>query len=62
DRGVPDIHGRGRGDVIVQVQVEVPTRLTKNEEELLRRLAAERGEAVAAADDSLIGKIRSAFK
>lgn len=62
DRGVPDVHGRGRGDVIVQVQVEVPTRLTKNEEELLRRLAAERGEAVAAADDSLIGKIRSAFK
>ena len=62
DRGVPDVHGRGRGDLIVQVQVEVPTRLSKPEEELLRRLAAERGEEVAAPDDSLLGKIRSAFK
>ena len=62
DRGVPDVHGRGRGDLIVQVQVEVPTRLTKSEDELLRRLAAERGEEVAPADDSLLGKIRSAFK
>lgn len=61
-RGVPDVHGRGRGDLVVQVQVEVPTRLSKSEEELLRRLAAERGEEVAAADDSLLGKIRSAFK
>jgi molecular chaperone DnaJ len=62
DRGVPDVHGRGRGDLIVQVQVEVPTRLSKSEDELLRRLAAERGEEVAAPDDSLLGKIRSAFK
>ncbi|HUS61778.1 MAG TPA: molecular chaperone DnaJ [Acidimicrobiales bacterium] len=61
-RGVPDVHGRGRGDLLVQVQVEVPTALTKTEEELLRRLAEERGEEVAPADTGFFAKIRSAFK
>jgi molecular chaperone DnaJ len=62
DRGVPQLNGRGRGDLLVQVNVVVPSNLTKSEEELLRRFAEERGEAVAAPDKSILGKIRSAFR
>jgi molecular chaperone DnaJ len=62
ERGVPLVNGRGRGDLLVQVRVVVPTHLSKTEEELLRQLAQERGEQVAGPDTSLLGKIRSAFR
>ncbi len=61
-RGVPHLHGRSRGDVLVRVRVETPSRLSRAEEELLRQLADERGEEVAPADAGLFSKIRSAFK
>jgi molecular chaperone DnaJ len=62
-RGVPGgPRGRGRGDLIVQVAVDTPTALGKEEEELLRRLAELRGEDVAPADTGFLGRIRSAFK
>jgi molecular chaperone DnaJ len=61
-RGVPYLEGRGRGDLIVRVVVDTPTRLARDEEDLLRKLAAERGEDVAPPDSSLFSKIRSAFK
>ena len=61
-RGVPALNGRGRGDLVVRVVVETPTALDGTQEELLRRLAAERGEAVAPPGSGLLSKIRSAFK
>ncbi|HEX2192645.1 MAG TPA: molecular chaperone DnaJ [Acidimicrobiales bacterium] len=61
-RGVPHVDGRGRGDLLLQVLVETPDDLTREQEELLRRLAAERGDEVAPPDSSLLGRIRSAFK
>jgi len=67
-RGVPElrrIDRRGealRGDLIVRVVVDTPTGLTARQEDLLRQLAAERGETVAAPDPGLLGRIRSAFK
>ena len=61
-RGVPHVDGRGRGDLLVQVLVETPDDLTREQEELLRRLAAERGDQVAPPDSGLLGRIRSAFK
>ncbi len=60
--GVPHLQGRGRGDLIVTVVVDVPTGLTKRQDELLRELAAERNEDVAPADSTLFSKIRHAFK
>src|SRR5690606_28196375 len=42
--GVPRLHGSGRGDLIVTVVVETPTRLDAEQEALLRKLAALRGE------------------
>jgi molecular chaperone DnaJ len=59
-RGVPHVQGRGRGDLLVQVVVDIPTGLTKAQEELLRHLAAERGEEVAP-ESKLFSRIRSAF-
>jgi molecular chaperone DnaJ len=38
-KGMPDPHGRGHGDLVVQVVVETPKKLTKRQEELLREFA-----------------------
>jgi molecular chaperone DnaJ len=61
-RGVPHLDGRGRGDLVVQVMVDTPTELSKSQEELLRQLASERGEAVAPADTGFFSRIKSAFR
>jgi molecular chaperone DnaJ len=43
-KGIPDINGRGKGDQHVIVQVQVPTRLTAEQRELLKQFAATTGE------------------
>jgi len=60
-RGVPQVRGRGRGDVLVEVVVDTPTGLTKAQEEMLRRIAAERGEQIAPPDEGLMSRLRSAL-
>lgn len=42
--GVPDVRGRGRGDMYCRVKVIIPKKLKKNEEKLLREVAEIRGE------------------
>jgi molecular chaperone DnaJ len=63
--GVPGLRG-GRGDLVVNVVVDTPTRLDARQEELLRELAAIRGEespdgAVHAPQKSMFGRLRDAF-
>ncbi|WP_374413053.1 molecular chaperone DnaJ [Novosphingobium colocasiae] len=36
--GMPVLQGRGRGDMVIEIQVETPTRLTARQKELLREL------------------------
>ncbi|GAB2748138.1 molecular chaperone DnaJ [Nocardioides pakistanensis] len=65
-RGVPNLRGVGRGDLVARVVVETPTRLDERQEELLRELAAIRGEEspdgqVQATHRSVFDKLRSAF-
>ncbi|CAN5296840.1 molecular chaperone DnaJ [soil metagenome] len=43
-RGVPHLRGTGRGDLHVHLRVETPTKLSSDQEELLRDLARLRGE------------------
>ena len=43
-RGIPSLRGTGRGDIVVRVVVETPTRLDDRQEELLRELSELRGE------------------
>lgn len=38
--GVPSLRGHGRGDMIIQVSVKTPEKLTKKQKELLREFAA----------------------
>ena len=64
-RGVPGLRG-GRGDLVVSVIVETPTVLDPRQEELLRELAAIRGEEeptgqVRPASKSVFGRLRDAF-
>jgi molecular chaperone DnaJ len=61
-RGVPRLGGRGRGDLVVRVVVDVPDGMSDEEEELLRRLAELRGEAVAPPDaKGFFSRVKSAF-
>jgi molecular chaperone DnaJ len=65
-RGVPSLRGVGRGDLVVRVVVETPTRLDDRQQELLRELAALRDEEspdgqVQATHKSVFDKLRSAF-
>jgi molecular chaperone DnaJ len=38
-KGMPDVSGRGRGDLYVNVQVDVPKKLSKDQKSLLQQLA-----------------------
>lgn len=60
--GVPRLQGRGRGDLRVELVVEVPTKLSDAEADLLRQLAELRGEQVAPPDKGLFSRIKSAFQ
>ena len=60
--GVPSLRTTRRGDLVIEVRVEVPTRLTDEEAELLAQFAELRGEKVSAAPEGLLSRIRSAFK
>jgi len=60
-RGVPRLQGRGRGDLRARLVVEVPTKLDEEEAELLRALAAKRGESVHSPEKGLFSRIKSAF-
>ena len=46
-RGIPHLRGHGRGDHHVQVKVEIPTKLNKEQREALRKYAHAAGEKVA---------------
>ena len=65
-RGVPGLRG-GRGDLVVTVSVETPTRLDPRQEELLRELAAIRDEEAPSVQvrpstqRSVFGRLRDAF-
>jgi molecular chaperone DnaJ len=61
-RGVPHVDGRGRGDLRVVTRVDTPSGLTATEQELLRRLAEERGESVDPPATGVFSRIKSAFK
>jgi molecular chaperone DnaJ len=58
---MPDIHGYGKGDQIVRLMIEVPKKLTAEQERLLRELAAMEKTSVTPQKRSLLGKIRDFF-
>ncbi len=60
--GVPSLRGARRGDLVVEIRVDVPMRLTDEEAELLAKFAELRGEKVSSVHEGLLARIRSAFK
>jgi molecular chaperone DnaJ len=59
--GMPDVHGYGKGDQLVRIVVDVPKKISAEQEELLRKLAVLEKAQVAAQKRSLFGKIREFF-
>jgi molecular chaperone DnaJ len=35
--GIPNLHGSGKGDLLVRVQVQIPKKLSSRQKELLRQ-------------------------
>jgi len=61
-KGVPHLHGQGRGDLLVRVKVMVPTELTGEQRRLLAELAKSLGTPVTSdGDKGVFGKIKDAF-
>jgi molecular chaperone DnaJ len=58
--GVEHLHGRGRGDLYVHLVVDVPTELDDTSSDLLRQLAAHRGEEIHEHGGGLFSRKRGA--
>ncbi|HEY5145325.1 MAG TPA: DnaJ C-terminal domain-containing protein, partial [Polyangiaceae bacterium] len=61
-KGIPKRGGLGRGDQRVEVTIEVPTRLTDRQRQLLEALAGELGEDVQPQQKSFMEKLRELFE
>ena len=62
-RGMPSLETGRRGDLLVRVEVRVPTRLTGEQRAEVLRLEAELGsEAYRDEDDGFFGRLKSAFR
>ena len=64
--GVPHLRGQGRGDLLVHIEVQTPTKLDVEQVKLLKQLAALRGEetatgVVSSESQGLFSKLRDAF-
>jgi molecular chaperone DnaJ len=60
-KGVPDLNGRGRGDLLVQVRVQTPTKLNKRQRELLEELQQSLAIENKPVSRTLMGKVREMF-
>ncbi len=59
-KGIPDVHGRGEGDELVRVDVEIPSRLNAEQRRIIEEFARASGEPVE--KSSFTEKIKKAFK
>ncbi|MGE5308860.1 MAG: molecular chaperone DnaJ [Deltaproteobacteria bacterium] len=60
EKGMPDLHGRGQGDELVKVDVEIPTRLSSEQRKLMEEFARLSGETVE--KESFGDKIKKGFR
>jgi molecular chaperone DnaJ len=60
-QGMPDPHGGARGDLLVQMKVEVPKKLNKKYEDLLRQLAELEEKHVSANQKSFFDSVKEFF-
>ena len=60
-RGVPHLHGSGRGNMLVRTHIVTPKKLSDDQKELLVQLADSLGTPEIPEDDSIFDRIRGAF-
>jgi len=60
-RGMPELETGRRGDLLVEVTVEVPRKLTAEQRQLLERLGELEGEQVGPERKSFMDKVRELF-
>ncbi|MFZ5641676.1 MAG: molecular chaperone DnaJ [Bacillota bacterium] len=60
-KGIPDLHGYGRGDQHVRLIVVTPKKLTDEQKELLRKYAGTFGEQPAGVEKGFFEKVKDAF-
>ncbi len=58
-KGVPHVRSRGRGDLHIRIEVDTPSHLSKEEENLLREFAQLRGEEVHS--NGILSRLRSSL-
>jgi molecular chaperone DnaJ len=61
-QGLPNVHGRGRGNELVQVVIETPKKLTPRMEELLREMAQIEDKEVTPKRKSFFEKVKEYFE
>ena len=59
--GMPVLNGRGHGDMVIQVEVETPTRLSSRQKELLEEFRRTETGDECPASKSFLGKLKSLF-
>ncbi len=60
-KGIPDVHGYGRGDQHVKVVVVTPEKLTEHQKKLLLDFAVATGENPAGVEKGFFEKVKDAF-
>ncbi len=61
DQGIPHLRGSGRGDELVTVSVQIPTRLTEDQRELFETLAETMDPDIKIQEQSFFDKLRDVF-
>lgn len=62
NKGIEDVRGRGRGDLYFQIKVNIPKKLTKEQEEILLEFDKAMGESAKKDKRTFLEKIKDAFK
>ena len=60
--GFPNVHGGGKGDLLVKIFVETPTRLTERQKQLLKEFADLEGPGNQPKKKGFVDKIKDLFK
>jgi molecular chaperone DnaJ len=60
--GMPILNGRGHGDMVIQVEVETPTRLTSRQKEILEEFRKTETGEECPASSSFFQKLKGIFE
>ena len=60
-QGMPSVHGMGRGDLLVRVQLETPKKLTPRQKELIEELAEIEGTETDGGHKSFLDRVKDLF-